>query len=97
MKEDVVYELWYKREYANREDTELRIGIYRSQNDAQKVIEELREKPGFKEWPDGFQILSTTLNRGCFLDGFKTTYGPPPKDATAEAFDLPYWVETGES
>ncbi len=90
-----VFELWYRREYENREDTEIRIGLYSTEEEAKAAIERLRDKPGFRDGVEGFEILSTTLNRDCFTEGFKTVYGRPPKDAQREAFDLPYWVDTG--
>lgn len=84
-----VYDLWFVREHADREDTELHIGIYASEEDAQAAIDLLTDKSGFRDHPQGFEIHSTPLGRTGWLHGFVTTFGPPPKDAEAEAFDLP--------
>lgn len=84
-----VYDLWFTREYLDREDTELHIGIYATEAAAQAAIAMLKEKPGFREHPSGFQIHETELGRTGWQHGFVTELGPPPKDAKGEAFDLP--------
>ena len=85
----VVYDLWFTREYQGREDTELHIGIYASRADAEAVIEVLSAKPGFHDYPEGFKAHEVVLGRIGWQFGFNTTFGPPPKDAVGEAFDLP--------
>ena len=85
----VVYDLWFTREYENREDTELHIGIYRSRADAEAAIATLKDKPGFRDHPEGFEVHEVELGRTGWQYGFITTTGPPPKDADGEAFDLP--------
>ncbi len=92
---DTVYDLWFTREYDDREDTELRIGIYASEADAWGTVEQLRNKPGFREYPDGFEVHPVQLGMTGWQEGFVTEFGPPPKDALGEAFDLPAWMGTG--
>ena len=89
---DTVYDLWFVREYEHREDTELHIGIYASEADALAVIETLKDKPGFRDYPEGFEINATKLGLTGWQDGFVTNIGPPPKDANGEAFDVPAWL-----
>jgi homoserine kinase type II len=89
---DTVYDLWFTREYDHREDTELHIGIYASEADALAVVETLRDKPGFCDHPQGFDIIPAKLGMTSWREGFVTNFGPPPKDAAAEAFDLPAWL-----
>jgi homoserine kinase type II len=67
---NVVYDLWYEREYEHREDTELHIGIYSSQAEALAAIERLRDKTGFCDYPEGFNIYPITLNRDGWTSGF---------------------------
>jgi len=67
---DIVYDLWYVRERENRSDTELHIGIYRTKKDALSAIERLRDKPGFRDWPEGFQVHPQKLNRDGWTEGF---------------------------
>ena len=90
---DIVYDLWFIREYADREDTQLHIGIYRTEAEALAVVETLKEKPGFRDYPKGFEVNRTKLGMTGWQEGFVTEFGPPPKDAAAEAFDLPAWLD----
>ncbi|WP_421848216.1 hypothetical protein [Novosphingobium sp.] len=85
----IVYDLWFTREYEDREDTELHIGIYASRADADVAIEALTGKPGFRDYPEGFEAHEVVLGRTGWQYGFITTIGAPPKDAAGEAFDLP--------
>jgi len=91
---DVIYEVWYRREYRDRNDTELRIGVYSTEEHAKAAVARLCDKPGFKDWPEGFEIYQITLGRESFSEGFKTKWGGPQMVAKREAFDLPYWVDT---
>lgn len=84
-----VYDLWFTREYDDREDTELHIGIYATRADAEAAINALKGKPGFREYPEGFEVHEIELGCTGWQHGFTTTIGPPPKDAAGEAFDLP--------
>lgn len=82
---DVVYDLWFVREHDDREDTELHIGIYRTQADAEAAIERLRDKEGFHDFPQGFSIYPMTLNMDGWTEGFVTvTWPATPKDAPAD-------------
>ena len=89
---DTVYDLWFVREYEHREDTQLHIGIYASEADAAAAVEALKDKPGFRDYPEGFDIVPTRLGLTGWQDGFVTNIGPPPKDAKGEAFDVPAWM-----
>jgi homoserine kinase type II len=86
---ETVYDLWFTREYPDREDTELHIGIYATEADALAAIEQLNALPGFRDYPEGFEIHPTRLGETGWRFGFITEYGSPPKDAESEAFDLP--------
>ena len=85
----VVFDLWFTREYCDREDTELHIGIYASLADAEAAIVALKDKPGFRDYPAGFEVHEVQLGHTGWQFGFTTTIGRPPKDAAGEAFDLP--------
>lgn len=88
----VVYNLVFTREYDDRRDTELSIGVYASREDAEMAVATLRGKAGFRDYPEGFQIHECKVGLTGWVDGFVTTYGPPPKDAASEAFDMPAWM-----
>jgi homoserine kinase type II len=66
----VVYDLWFEREYPDREDTELHIGIYATEADAAEAIGRLRDQPGFRDFPEGFNIYSVTLGVTGWQEGF---------------------------
>jgi hypothetical protein len=85
----VVYDLWFTREYDDRKDAELHIGIYATRADAEAAINTLKGKAGFQDYPEGFQAHEIELGHTGWQYGFITTIGPPPKDAAGEAFDLP--------
>jgi homoserine kinase type II len=79
----VVYDLWFEREYPDREDTELHIGIYETEADAADAILRLRDQPGFIELPSGFNIYPVTLGTTGWQEGFVTEYVPAKeRDAT---------------
>jgi hypothetical protein len=89
----IVFEVWFTREYDGRKDTQLRIGVYETETEAQTVVESLKSKTGFSDFPDGFQVLPLKLGHAEWREGFVTKYGPSPKDANGEAFDLPAWID----
>lgn len=90
-KPEKIYHLAYEREYEYREDTELSIGYFLTFEEAREAKEGLKNKPGFCECPDGFLIEELRLGLAVdWKDGFFSESGPPPKDAEAEYFDLPF-------
>lgn len=84
----IVYDLWFEREYPDRGDTELRIGIYATEADAAEAVGRLRDKPGFRDFPEGFNIYSVTLGMTGWQEGFVTVFTPARK---VDANDLPAW------
>jgi hypothetical protein len=72
----IVYELWFEREYPDREDTEIRIGIYETEAEAVEVIARVRGQSGFREYPEGFNIYPVTLGETSWQDGFVTEFIP---------------------
>ncbi len=67
-----VYLLWFipedKRE--REEDDGLLVGVYESEVAAGAAIERLRSKPGFVDYPKGFEIHSRELNQDGWVEGF---------------------------
>lgn len=64
-----VYLLWFVREQQG-DDIELLIGVYDSESAAKVAIERLRDKPGFVDFPDGFQIHWRELGLDSWTEGF---------------------------
>lgn len=46
------------------------IGVYSSQANAEAVINQLKEKPGFVNYPDGFNIDKYEIDKIFWNDGF---------------------------
>ncbi|WP_205820829.1 hypothetical protein [Methylobacterium nonmethylotrophicum] len=82
---NVVFNLWFEREYEDREDTELHIGIYSSEAAARAAIDRLSNKLGFRDYPAGFQIYPYTLDQDGWTDGFISI---TETDARAEGYSL---------
>jgi hypothetical protein len=65
-----VYLLWYLREWDEGEDTELLIGVYRSETDASEARERLKDAPGFSDYPEGFEIHSREIGKEEWTEGY---------------------------
>ena len=72
---ETVYALWYVREWEQGEDTELLIGIYKTEADVDSAIARLRDKPGFIRYPEGFQIEPYVLGEDHWKEGFARMAG----------------------
>ncbi|MBU3890982.1 hypothetical protein [Methylosinus sp. KRF6] len=48
------------------------IGVYRTEADAKAAIQRLRDKPGFCDYPEGFEISRCPLNKDNWPKGFIT-------------------------
>ena len=58
----VVHLLWFAKEMPEGEDDiELLIGVYSSDAEARAAIERMKDKPGFAEFPQGFECVRTPL------------------------------------
>jgi hypothetical protein len=68
-----VYLLWFVQEGEGDDDTELLIGVYNSEPAAKAAIERLKDKPGFTDFPDGFQIHRRELGQDSWTEGFVRT------------------------
>lgn len=67
---ETVYLLWFVPEGEEVEDTGLLIGVYGSEASASTAIERLKHKPGFADYPQGFQIHSRELGQDSWTEGF---------------------------
>ena len=67
-----VFLLWHVYE-KDGDEKELLIGAYPSGQEAKAAVERLKGKPGFVDYPDGFQTCPYELNRHSWEDGFKYT------------------------
>ncbi len=67
---DKVYLLWFIPEGKQGEDDGLLIGVYENEAAAQGAIARLRNKPGFVDYPGGFQIHWRELGQDSWTEGF---------------------------
>jgi homoserine kinase type II len=65
-----VWLLWFEQERNEAEDTELLIGVYRTEADAKAAIERVKDKPGFRDYPQGFNAYEHTLGKDSWAEGF---------------------------
>jgi hypothetical protein len=72
---DTVHLLWYTREWAEREDTELLIGVYGTDADARDAVRRLKSQPGFAEYPEGFLVVPYEVDKDHWTEGFARVRG----------------------
>jgi hypothetical protein len=68
----VVYVLWHSYEDPPGREEDKLIGIYSSRQLAEDALARVRDKPGFRDYPDGFLIDEMTLDRDSWVQGFAT-------------------------
>ena len=54
----------------DRAETLKLIGIYSTRENAEKALERVKDKPGFRSRQEGFEIFSHRLDRDGWVDGF---------------------------
>ena len=89
----VIYNLWFRREWSDREDTEIYIGTYSSLNNAKDAVSGFESIQGFGEFMEGFAIEEAVLNETGWKCGIIFAKGPPPKDTDGKIDYLPAYVE----
>ena len=65
-----VYLLWHVHTDDDDVDDEKLIGVYSTEEKAKDAIERLKEKPGFRDYPDGFEICDDVVDRDSWTEGF---------------------------
>ena len=71
---DSVYLLWHSHELDDGHDEVKLIGVYRREADAQAAMERVRDKPGFRDLPEGFEIVEYPLNVDNWAEGYTTVH-----------------------
>lgn len=66
----MVYKLWHEFEVSPGIDSTRLIGIYSSRENAERALTRARNKPGFREHPDGFEISEALVDRDGWIEGF---------------------------
>jgi hypothetical protein len=70
-----VHVLWHRCTDDDGRDHELMLGIYSTQQKAEQALDLLRNKQGFRDYPDGFEIQDATIDRTYMTEGFVFTWG----------------------
>jgi homoserine kinase type II len=70
-----VYVLWHRCTDEEGKDHELMLGIYSTQEKAEQGLALLRNKPGFRDYPDGFEAQDATIDRTYMTEGFVFAWG----------------------
>ena len=65
-----VFILWYVLEDDEFKENAKLIGVYRSPKDCNEAIERLKDKPGFRDFPEGFETNEYLLNKDHWTEGF---------------------------
>ncbi|MGH7059360.1 MAG: hypothetical protein ACREFH_03135 [Stellaceae bacterium] len=93
------YALWHFRVGDKGHDYDKLLGIYSTQQKAESAVMLLRGKPGFRDHPDGFEILDGLMNQTGMIDGFITIWGDdelPPQTVWSATErgpkDIPIWT-----
>jgi len=66
---DSVFILWHCHQTSGDSDDKL-IGVYKTRDDAEAAIGRLKDKPGFKDAIDGFEIHDYVLGRDGWSEGY---------------------------
>lgn len=69
------YELWHMRVDDEDRDFDKLLGVYSTREKAEEALELLRHKPGFRDHPDGFEVLDGAMDRTGMTEGFITVWG----------------------
>ena len=64
-----VYAMWHRYVDEFGAEQEFYIGVFSSEERARRVAMQLRQQPGFRSHPDGFQILVCTIDEPVRSDG----------------------------
>jgi hypothetical protein len=67
-----VFLLHHVREVDVESDDMKLIGIYSSEEKARQALEQVRQQPGFRDHPDGFELSEALLDHTEWAEGFLT-------------------------
>ncbi|MBY0282203.1 MAG: hypothetical protein K2W94_08650 [Alphaproteobacteria bacterium] len=67
---EYVFSLYHIHELPDGEEDVKLIGIYTSYEEAEAAKNRVKDKPGFKDYPEDFSIEPQKLNRDSWVEGF---------------------------
>ena len=76
------HDLWHQR-YDGHQDHDKLLGVYSTKEKAEQAVAQLRVKPGFRDYPEGFEILEGPIDETYSLEGFVSVWGDEGPDRYA--------------
>jgi hypothetical protein len=70
-----IYVLWHSYNDEDGREHEMMLGVYSTREKAEAGLSQLRDKPGFRDYPNGFEIARGTLDRTSMTEGFVRAWG----------------------
>lgn len=89
------YKVWHMRADEEGQDHDKLLGIYSSREKAEQALAGLRVKPGFRDYPDGFELYEAALDETCFTEGFVSLWGDEEPDDEGVATPPVYLILQG--
>jgi hypothetical protein len=80
--EDFVYLLWHTRMLPSGDEDEKLLGVYSTEEHARQRIVDAGRLPGFRLYPDGFEVVRYCVDKDEWLEGF----------AEIDGVDVPDWL-----
>ena len=74
------YAPWHLLTDEEGRDHDKLLGIYSTRENAEQGLALLRDRPGFRDCPDGFEINEGTMDRTYMTEGFITAWGDEEPD-----------------
>lgn len=65
-----VFLVWHTHRLSADDEDEKLIGVYRTHANAEAAINRLKDKPGFRDTPEGFEIAECVLDRDGWTEGY---------------------------
>lgn len=67
-----IFALWHMHQDDDGCDHEMMLGVFSTKENAQNAITSLKDQPGFRDYPDGFEIHEYPVDRVEMREGFIT-------------------------
>ena len=72
-----VYLLWHRHPFKNGPDDVKLIGVYESRLKAHEAQSRIAGQPGFRDYPEGFEISAYEVGQDHWTEGFVVVTGSP--------------------
>jgi len=72
-----VYLLWHRHPFKNGPDDVKLIGVYESGFAARQAQSRVAGQPGFRDYPEGFEISAYEVGQDHWTEGFAVITGSP--------------------